>query len=101
MPSEVSVDSERDTTEHLGAHLHLLNTDFIGLTGTSEQLEKAKQDFGVLAEVDTHSDPEHYLITHSARIYLVDSNAMLQTSYGFGTAREDILMDLKQVIGSS
>ncbi|HSR30941.1 MAG TPA: SCO family protein, partial [Anaerolineae bacterium] len=35
----VTVDPERDTAERLGMHVNAFNPDFIGLTGTPEELD--------------------------------------------------------------
>lgn len=95
----ITIDPDRDTPERLGSHLDRFNTEFVGLFGTPDELEEVKQAFGVFAEIDSHSDQEHHLITHTARTYLVDAHGMFQASYRFGTPREAILEDLRHSIG--
>ena len=93
----VSVDPERDTPDVLENYLKRHNANFYGLWGTSEELEGIKAAYGVYAEKDSE-DPENYLITHTARVFLVDAEGILRTNYSFGTFPEDILADVEYVL---
>lgn len=95
----VSVDPARDTPEVLESFLKRHSANFYGLWGDSEQLEDIKAAYGVYAEKDS-DDPNNYLITHTARVFFVDTEGILRTNYSFGTAPEEILVDIQHSLES-
>ncbi len=96
----ITVDPRRDTAEVLRRFLDGFNTRFVGLTGTPAQLESTRQAYGVYAEPEPSADPDTYLITHTSRLFLIDSDGLLVASYPFGTPRADLLADLQHVLES-
>jgi protein SCO1/2 len=97
----VTVDPERDTPDKIENFLRRFNPNFIGLRGEDEELDPIKLAYGVYAERDSESPTNNYLITHTARVFLIDESGILRTGYPFDTPREDILSDLKYLIGKS
>jgi protein SCO1/2 len=94
----VTVDPERDTLPHLREYLARFNPQFIGLRAEGEELDSLLDAYGVFAERDPESDPEYYLVTHTARLFLIDSQGLLRTSYAFGTPIEEIKADLQVLL---
>lgn len=94
----VTVDPERDTLPHLREYLERFNPQFIGLRAEGEELDSLLDAYGVFAERDPESDPEYYLVTHTARLFLIDSQGLLRTSYPFGTPIEEIKADLQVLL---
>ena len=90
----VTVDPERDTLSVLSEYLARFNPEFIGLRAEGDELDSLLDAYGVFAERDPESDPEYYLVTHTARLFLIDSQGLLRTSYAFGTPIEEIKADL-------
>jgi protein SCO1/2 len=74
----VTVDPGRDTPDIIEKFLSRFSPAFIGLRGDQTELEPIKQAYGVL-------DQEKYL----------------RTGYPFGTSSEEILSDLKYLLGAS
>ncbi len=97
----VTVDPGRDTPAVLRRFLDEFDSRFIGLTGLPEQLEAARQAYGVLAVVEPSADPQGYLITHTARLFLVDPAGLLVVNYPFGSPRPELLADLRHVLEST
>jgi protein SCO1/2 len=94
----VTVDPERDTPEKIQKYVSIFNSSFIGLSGSMDELTPVWRNYGVFREVDQiTSSTSGYLITHSARIYLIDRDGNLRLSYGYGTPTDDILHDLKNL----
>jgi protein SCO1/2 len=92
----VTVDPERDTPEKIQKYVSIFNPDFIGLSGSLEELEPVWKDYGVYREVDqASSSASGYLVTHSARLYVIDRDGNLRLSYSYGTPTDDIVHDLK------
>lgn len=96
----ITVDPDRDTPEALQQYLAKFHPDFLGLRGDETRLRGMEQAYGVYSEAETHADGEAYLVTHTARLFLVDTDGLLRTNYSFGTDPEQILADLRYLLGS-
>jgi protein SCO1/2 len=92
----VTVDPERDSQERLGRHVNAFNPDFIGLRGTTEELEAVYDFFDVYYEKDTSSGSAlGYLVSHTATTFVVDPEGQWQLRETYGTPVEDIVHDIR------
>lgn len=92
----VTVDPERDTPENVQKYVSIFNPAFVGLSGSMAELEPVWRDYGVYREVDeVESSASGYLVSHTARVYLIDRDGNLRLSYSYGTPTDDIVHDLK------
>jgi protein SCO1/2 len=74
----VSVDPERDTPESLGKYVHYFNKDFIGVTGSDDQVANLAHQVGaVYARTKDESPAGGYIVDHSASILLLDKQGNL------------------------
>ncbi|MCP4537913.1 MAG: SCO family protein [Chloroflexi bacterium] len=95
----VTVDPERDTQERMKVHLALFNPNFIGLTGTPEELEPVYQVYGVVHEKQPMPDSGlGYQVTHTASAYLIDADGYWRVRHLFGTPAEDLAHDIRQLL---
>lgn len=94
----VSVDPERDTPEKIQKYVEHFNKQFIGLSGSIEELDLIWNKYGVTREVTESDSAFGYIVNHSARVYLIDPNGNLRLSYGFQTPVEDIVSDLEVLL---
>jgi protein SCO1/2 len=94
----ISVDPQRDSLERLERHLEHFDPRFIGLRLEGQELAEVMEDYGVHASKATEGDGENYLVTHTARIFLIDSQGRLRTNYDFETPKEEILADLENLL---
>lgn len=94
----ISVDPGRDTSENLQKFVERFNPNFIGLSGTQEELEPIWNDYGIFREVVEGTSPTNYIINHTARVFLVDSAGNLRLSFGFQTPPEDIAHDIEIIL---
>lgn len=91
----VTVDPERDTVQHLHEVLGAVDPDFIGLTGTAEQLAAVEKAYGVTAEkVVIDAKKNQYAYAHSSFIYFIDPQGMLRALMPFGHPSEDVVHDV-------
>ncbi|RII83285.1 SCO family protein [Neopusillimonas maritima] len=67
----ISVDPERDTPERLAQYVKAFHPDFIGLTGTPEQLKQTAGSFRAFYGKVEQGDGD-YSMDHSASFYLFD-----------------------------
>lgn len=94
----VTVDPDRDSPEVLRTYLQRFDPRFLGLRGEGEELEAVMSSYGVFAQKEASDDAERYLVSHTARLFLIDKQGNLRTNYSFGTAREEILADLELLL---
>lgn len=95
----VTVDPERDTPERLGMHVNAFNPDFVGLTGTPEELEAVYDLFGVIHEKDTSSGTAlGYLVSHTATTFVIDPEGLWRLRETYGTEAEDYVHDIQQLL---
>ena len=95
----VTVDPERDTTERLGLHVGAFNPDFVGLTGSQEELESGYDIFDVFYEIDESLESAlGYLVNHTATTFVVDPEGQWRLRLTYGTPAEDIVHDIQQLL---
>lgn len=95
----VTVDPERDTPERLHQYLSGFHPDFLGLSGSLDELKPVWQAYGVVREVEPAPQSAlGYFVNHSARVYLIDPEGRLFLSYAYGTPPEDILYDVQLML---
>jgi len=95
----VTVDPERDTPARLGKHLSIFGPDFIGLTGTAEELDAVYAAYGVThRQVRFFDSAEGYLVEHTSRTFLVDPLGTLRLQYDFDTRPDDLFTDVRWLL---
>jgi protein SCO1/2 len=95
----VTVDPERDTVERLALHVNAFNPEFIGLTGSQDELEAVYQVFNIVHEKDTSSgSAAGYLINHTATAFVIDPEGLWRLRETYGTEAEDIAHDIQLLL---
>lgn len=89
----ITVDPERDTPEVLRAYVSGFDPQFLGLTGTLEQIKKAAASFKVYFAKNAGVQG-NYSLDHSASFYLLDaqgeSRVLLNNSLGAAAIAHDV-----------
>jgi len=89
----ITVDPERDTQDVLRAYVTGFDPQFLGLTGTLEQIKKAAASFKVYY-AKTAGVQGNYSMDHSASFYLMDaqgeSRVLLNNSIGAAAIAHDV-----------
>ena len=65
----VTVDPARDGPKEVGRYAALFNTPVIGLTGTAEQIEEVKKQFGIFSQKVEQAGAD-YSVDHTATTFL-------------------------------
>ena len=94
----VTVDPQRDTPERVQEYVNHFDPDFIGLSGTEEELAPVWNEYGVYREIVDGTSAAGYLVNHTARVTLIDQDGNLRVSYGFDTPVEKIVHDLQLLL---
>jgi len=95
----ITVDPERDTQEKIASHLAVFSPDFIGLTGEVEDLQEVYSSYGVYREKNQISDSAAgYLINHTSRINIIDTQGKWQLSFSHDASVEDLVHDIRLLL---
>jgi protein SCO1/2 len=94
----ISVDPERETPESVDAYMRRFHPDFVGLWVEREQLEGIMDAYGITAIREPSDDPETYLITHTARVYLIDQEGNFRAHYPFASLQSDYIADINYLL---
>lgn len=94
----VTVDPLRDTPEKLEKYVTHFDPDFLGLTGTEDEIAAAATPFGIYYEKQEGSEATGYLMDHTASVIVVDPEGHLRLIYPFGTSGEDIAEDIRHLV---
>lgn len=98
-PVFITVDPKRDTIEELNEYVDNFHPSLVALTGSEEEIEKAKKSFRVFAvksdEVQSETD---YLIDHSSIIYVLDRQGKFVAHFNHVTPPEDIVSAMRKVL---
>lgn len=93
----VTADPERDTPERIGAYVNAFHPDFIGLSGTPQELQEIYSDYGVFVEKEETDNP-NYEVSHTARVYVVDQDGNLRLTFPFGLEARAMADDIAHLI---
>ena len=74
----VTIDPEYDGPELVGQYAKLFNSPIIGLTGSTDQIEKVKKQYGIHAEKHPHAKPGVEM-EHSDAVLLIDDAGQFVT----------------------
>lgn len=94
----ITVDPARDTPERVQEYVNHFNTEFIGLSGSEEELLQIWESYGVYREIVNGESAAGYLVNHTARVTLIDQNGNMRVSFPFDMPVEDIVHDLKLIL---
>jgi protein SCO1/2 len=95
----ISVDPQRDTPEKLASFVTYFNRQFIGVTGSGEQIDNLTRQLGIVhMQVANDSDPENYLIDHTAAIFLVDPAGNYHAIFTPPLSADSIASDFHKIV---
>jgi len=77
----ISVDPERDTMAQLADYVPYFNPEFIGVTGSLENLRVLTKSLGIAFGKEGDTESVEYEVFHSARIMLIDPEARLKALF--------------------
>jgi len=94
----ITVDPERDTVPVLAEYMPHFNADFIGLTGTPEQIAEIATYYGVAYERSTEESALGYLVNHTATVMAIDRKGYVRVIFPFNTPAADIAADVDYLL---
>jgi protein SCO1/2 len=97
----VTMDPARDTPERLRTWLELFNPDFVGLSGSTEEVQAAADEaLGELSfPIETEAFGEgDYSVSHAALVLVYGHDGMARVSWPFATQLDEYENDLRILV---
>lgn len=94
----ITVDPARDTAERLVTYLTHFNPNFIGLTGSLEEIAQVAALYGVYFEAQPSESEGIYWMDHTASTMVIDEEGRLKLVWPFGVTAEDVASDLRMLL---
>lgn len=95
----ISVDPKRDTIEKLGSYLQFFSKDFLGFTGTQQQIDSFTKAMGVPVEYKTQPDGS-YTVDHAAVLFVIDPQQHLHAVFSPPYDAAILAKDLRSLVTS-
>lgn len=96
----VTVDPQRDTPQVLSRYVTAFDPDFLGLSGSPQQIATVAREFKVVYQKVDGKQPDSYTVDHSAGTFIFDPQGRLRLYVSYGQGAEvfahDIALLLKQ-----
>ncbi len=94
----VSVDPARDSPEILGEYLSYFDPRFLGMTGTQEEIASVATVYGVFYQAEEGTVDTGYLVSHTARLMVVDRDGYLKLVMPGDVTPDQIAADLDYLL---
>lgn len=94
----VSMDPDRDTPEVTLNYARQFDSSFVGVTGTTEELDALKRAWGIAAYPEGDTRENDYTVAHPAYTFVVDRDGKLRYLYEPGVSGEDLAKDLRKLL---
>ncbi len=94
----ITIDPDRDTPPQLDTYLAAFDPMFVGLTGTSEQMDPVYQSFGVYRKQGTPTNDGALLFSHSSQVFGIDPHGNLRVVHDFGDTTEAYTHDVRLLL---
>jgi protein SCO1/2 len=86
VPIFITLDPERDTPQAMAEYVKSFGPNFVGLTGSPEEIAAAASAYRVAyAKIENNESSRDYTIDHSALVYLMDREGRYLTHIPYGT----------------
>lgn len=90
-PIFVTIDPERDTPEKLKTYVNYFASDFVGLTGSAQEIARITDAYHVYYKKAPYGDkPGQYMMDHSTILFLLDEQGRYLKHFGRGMDEQDI-----------
>lgn len=94
----VSVDPERDKPDQVSKYVSQFDPSFVGVTGSSEQIQEVAARFGIYVAKQPGSEATGYLVDHTASVVVIDREGQLRLVLSYELTSDQVTSDLKKLL---
>lgn len=94
----VSMDPDRDTPELAQEYARQFESSFVGLSGTTEEIEALKKAWSIAAYPEGDPRTGAYTVAHPAHTFVVDRQGRLRVLFPPGVSGEELAADLRRLL---
>src|SRR5262245_40022585 len=99
VPIFITLDPERDTPEAMANYVKSFGGNFVGLTGSPEQIAATAKAYRVAySKVENKGSPGDYSVDHSALVYLMDPEGRYVTHFSYGLSADQMAEKLGKLL---
>ena len=97
-PIFISVDPKRDTPKTLKSYLQYFSNDYIGLTGTSEEVDKVIKQYQGFYSYEGDINAGHYTVDHTSNLYILDTRGQVTNIIPYGLPPQAITKAIIKIL---
>jgi len=101
VPVFITVDPARDTPDTLKAYLASFGPEFIGLTGSDEEIAAAAKAYRVYYKKAEGTDPANYSMDHTSLLYLMGSDGKIAALFRTEITADDLAAGIRAAVTMS
>jgi protein SCO1/2 len=94
----VTVDPERDTVDILRTYIAAFDKGIVGLVGTSDETDRVRSIFGIVAEKGEDDGSGFYLVNHTASLFLIGADGSYQGTIAYGEDTASAEAKIKRLV---
>lgn len=91
----VTVDPDRDSATTMREYVTGFDPSFLGATGTAEQLEAVRKQYGASSTAIKGADGQVLGFNHTSSVFLIDPAGRLRSMSPYGRAMDDLAHDVR------
>ena len=98
----ITIDPERDTVQKLKTYVPYFDRNFLGLTGSPQEIAKVAKDYRILYEKEPAEAGSNagYFMNHSTSVYLINPKGELLLEYPITDLNPDrVAEDIRKILG--
>ncbi len=97
-PLLISVDPKRDSPEILEKYLKYFGNDFIGLTGTIEEIDKVIKQFQGFYSYEGNTTSGNYTVDHTSNLYIINTQGVVTNIVPYGLPPHFITENIEKLL---
>ena len=97
-PIFISVDPQRDTPEVLKSYLQYFGNNFIGLTGTNQEIDKVIEQFNGFYSYEGNVSEGQYTVDHTTNLYIINKMGEVTNIMPYGLPPEAITEVIQKLL---
>lgn len=97
-PLLITVDPKRDTPDILKNYLQWFGSNFIGLTGTAEEVDKVVKQYGGFYSYEGDTSSNAYNVDHTSNLYIINTNGVVTNIMPFGLPPQAIVENVEKLL---